>query len=276
MKATLNIIGAGHVGKTLGKLWQTHGVLDVQDILNRSDETARQAAAFIGSGRPVARYADLRPADLYLVSVPDRQIAGCCASVAEAGVLRTSDIVFHCSGALASTELKAAADCGAALASVHPVRSFALPDQVAQDFAGTFCGAEGDERALAILKSAFEAIGAQFVPLQPDLKIIYHAASVFACNYLATLLDVARNTYTKAGIAPDAAVPLMEKMVRETIDNIFSIGPANALTGPIARGDMETARRQCAALAMMDERYGSLYADFIALTAELAGRKDRP
>jgi hypothetical protein len=60
-------------------------------------------------------------------------------------------VVFHCSGAKASTELDALRRAGALVASVHPVRSFADPAAVAADFDGTFCGVEGDAAALALL-----------------------------------------------------------------------------------------------------------------------------
>jgi predicted short-subunit dehydrogenase-like oxidoreductase (DUF2520 family) len=56
----------------------------------------------------------------------------------------TGSVVFHCSGALASDRLQAVRAAGGAVASVHPIRSFADPQAVAQAFAGTYCGMEGD------------------------------------------------------------------------------------------------------------------------------------
>ena len=37
---TLNIIGAGRVGQTLGRLWQLSGTFTVQDVLTRSEASA--------------------------------------------------------------------------------------------------------------------------------------------------------------------------------------------------------------------------------------------
>ena len=276
MRRTLTIIGAGKVGQTLARLWASNQIFQIQDVLNRSLESAQRAVTFIGNGTAVASYAELRPADVYLIAVPDDQIAACCDELVRSSNLSLQSIVFHCSGALRSAQLQAAALPGASVASVHPIRSFAVPEQVAQEFSGTYCGVEGDARAVDILSEAFSAIGARMVTINADAKILYHAAAVFACNYLTTLLDVAQQTYVRAGIPADAALELMAPLVRETIDNVFRIGPAAALTGPIARGDFATTERQQSAIADWNQDYGALYRQLARLTADLAARRKQP
>ncbi|RJG00844.1 Rossmann-like and DUF2520 domain-containing protein [Noviherbaspirillum sedimenti] len=276
MQKTLTIIGAGRVGKALGKLWTQHQAFRLQDVLNQSPASARRATAFIGAGQPISDYASLQAADVYLIATPDDQIVASCAALAQTGLLSADAIVFHCSGALPSSALRPAIDQGAATASIHPIRSFAAPERVVQDFAGTWCGMEGDQRALAVLDQAFSAIGAQLVPLQADAKIHYHAAAVFASNYLVTLLDVATQSYGRAGIAPDVALQMMAPLVRETMENVFRMGPEAALTGPIARGDMATANAQWHAVTAANPAHGELYRQFMQLTAELAARRQPP
>jgi predicted short-subunit dehydrogenase-like oxidoreductase (DUF2520 family) len=267
---SLSIIGAGNVGKTLGKLWTLTHTYAVQDVLNRSAGSAQDAVDFIGAGRAAGSFADLQPADIYLIAVPDDQIANCCQQLVQSGRVSFGSVVFHCSGALPSSVLQPAAQAGAVVAGFHPIRSFADPEQVVLSFAGTWCGVEGDQRALDILAPAFSAIGAQPVTIDPGLKILYHAAAVFACNFLPTLLDVAQQAYVKSGVPDDIALKLIEPLVRETVDNIFRLGPAAALTGPIARGDMATVARQQQAVTDWDSRHGELYEQFTKLTIELA------
>ena len=272
MPRTLTIIGAGHLGQTLGHLWAVGGALRIQDILNRTLASTEAAIAFIGTGCPASRITQLPHADIYLIATPDDQIAGSCAALAASGNLSATSIVFHCSGALTSSVLDAASRAGAAVASVHPIRSFAQPRQAVANFAGTRCGVEGDLAALEVLSDCFTAIGAQFVPIKAEQKVLYHAAAVFACNYLVTLQDVALAMYAEAGIAPDVALTMMEPMVRATIDNIFNHGPAKALSGPIARGDTVTVEKHQEALAKLDPAYSELYRLFAELTTRLAGR----
>ncbi|MGZ3237847.1 MAG: Rossmann-like and DUF2520 domain-containing protein [Burkholderiaceae bacterium] len=274
MTKSISIIGCGKVGKTLGRLWMLNGVLQIQDILNRSVDSATRANAFIGAGRAIATYADLQSADIYLIAAPDDQIERCCEELAHTGKLSANSIVFHCSGALLSSVLQSARQQGAAIASIHPIRSFASPEKVVQNFAGTFCGVEGDQCAIDVLQQTFTAIGAQLVPIKTDAKILYHAAAVFSSNYLVTLLDVAQKAYIAAGIAPDVALKLIEPLMRETADNVFRLGTEAALTGPIARGDMATAEKQLRAVAEWNPAYAELYEQFMKLTIDLAARRD--
>lgn len=272
MAPTLNLVGAGHVGRVLGRLFAASGAFTVQDILTRSAGSAREAVAFIGAGRACSEVAAMRPAQVWMLAVGDDAIAPSCAALAAAQPLAGA-VVFHCSGAKASGELQAASDAGALAASVHPVRSFADRDAVAAAFAGTFCGIEGDAAALALLEPAFEAIGARLVRIDPAAKTVYHAAAVFASNYLVTVLDAALRAYQAAGVPEAVARELARPLALETVANVFRIGPEAALSGPVARGDLATVARQQEAISHWDEATGQLYEALLAPTADLARRK---
>ena len=273
MAQTLNIIGCGHVGKVLGRLWAAAGTFEVQDILNRSPESGARAVDFISAGHALRDPASMRPAEVYMIGTADDQVGQACESLISLGILSHGAIVFHCSGALPSGALAAAKAHGASVASVHPIRSFAGIAEVAKSFSGTYCGIEGDPAAVAPLTKAFSSIGAKLVPIDAEFKSVYHAAAVFASNYLVTLTDVALEAYMKAGVPHDEALKLMEPLVRGTVDNIFRLGPTDALTGPIARGDVATVLRQYRALSAWDKRIGSLYRQLGRFTAAIAMRK---
>lgn len=269
---TLNIIGAGHVGRALGRVFARGGVFTVQDVLTRSPASARAAVAFIGAGRALGAEAPMRRADVTMLAVGDDQIGAACAALAASAALDGA-IVFHCSGALSSAALDAAARAGAAVASVHPIRSFADPDAVAAHFAGTFCGIEGDAAALDLLGAALRAAGAQPVPIDAAAKTVYHAAAVFASNYLVTVLDAALRAYQAAGIPEPVARELLRPLASETLANVLRLGPAQALSGPVARGDWATVERQGLGVTEWDPDTGRLYRDLVAPTAALAGRR---
>lgn len=275
VRKTVNIVGAGKVGQSLARLWQQHGVFTIGDILNRTPASALQAAEFIGAGRDVASIEEMQPADVWMIAVGDDSIRSCCERLVASGKVLRGTVVFHCSGALPSSELESAKSKGASVASIHPVRSFADPEQAVRGFAGTWCGTEGDPSALELLGPAFETIGAHLVTIDPAAKTVYHSAAVFACNYLVTLLHTAVQAYCAAGVPPDAALQMMEPLVRGTVENVFRTSPAAALTGPIARGDLATARKQSAAVNAWNKDYGALYDQFMKLTIELAQSKGK-
>jgi len=272
MNVSLNIIGAGHVGRVLGRLLAGVDGIAVQDVLTRSPASAQAAVDFIGAGTPVDHYAALRRADVTMLAVSDDQIGPACAALVAEG-RQAGAIVFHCSGALSSNLLLPASQAGASVASVHPIRSFADPAQVAASFDGTYCGIEGDALALAFLTPALIAIGARPVPIDPAAKTVYHAAAVFASNYLVTVLDASLRAYQAAGISEAVARELATPLITETVANVLRLGAVPALTGPIARGDMATVARQQQAVAQWDAATGELYAALVAPTVDLAKRK---
>ena len=270
---SLNIVGCGHVGRVLARLFAQQQLFKVQDILNRSQASSAAALIFVGSGRALDAYEDLRHAKLWMLAVSDDQILPVCDRLLALGKLRAGDIVFHCSGALAAKQLQTAQALGVHVASLHPVRSFADPQAVLTQFAGTFVSMEGDAAALAVLQPALQTLGAQTLIIDGEQKALYHAASVLACNYFTSLVDASLRTWQQAGIAPATARQLAEPLIRETLDNIFRLGPAQALTGPLARGDMQTVQKQQQALQAWDGEIAALYQAFTNCSAQLVARK---
>ncbi|MGN2392290.1 Rossmann-like and DUF2520 domain-containing protein [Pelomicrobium sp. G1] len=270
---TLNIIGCGKVGRTLARLWSEAHIFRVQEVANRTEESAEGAVNFIGAGRAAASVETMSPADLWLVATTDGAIVPACRRLAQARKLRPGDIVFHPSGSLPSSECAFLREQGAAVASVHPVKTVPDPKAAVATFAGTYCAMEGDAAALSVLRPAFEAIGGRVFHVETTYKVIYHAASVFACNYLTALMEVALSCYEKAGLPREQALKVAEPLTRETVENLFRLGPVEALTGPVARGDVATVERQLQALASWRGEMAELYRRLGAVAVTLAERK---
>ena len=270
MAVTINVIGGGRAGRALARVWALNGAFTIGDVLDSSPAAGADAVAFIGSGRAVAALGEMRGADVWMLTPPDDQIVPCGKALAASGLLQSGNVVFHCSGALPSRGLAAVMTNGVAVASVHPLKSFADPAAAAQSFAGTYCAAEGDAAALAVLRPAFERIGARVFEIDPAFKTIYHAASVIVCNYLVALLETGIRGYEKSGFKRDDAMRVMEPLVRETLDNVFRLGTAEALTGPIARGDHVVVARQVDALEAWDPRVAAIYKNLGVVAVELA------
>lgn len=270
MKSSLNIIGPGRVGRTLGALLQRAGLCAVQDVLSAEIATAESAVAFIGAGRAVRVLRDMRAANLWLLTPPDAAIASVATALAATGQVRPGDVVFHCSGSQASSLLVPLSAAGAWIASVHPLKSFADPLAAEQTFKGTYCAAEGDVPALAVLTPLFEQLGARIASIDPAGKTLYHAASVLVCNDLTALMEAGLRAYEQAGIERHTAQAMMEPLVRETLDNVFALGTMRALTGPVARGDADVLARQLAALQALDPRIADAYRALNRIALDLA------
>ncbi len=265
---TLNLLGGGRVGKTLGHLWHTLGVLQVQDVLTTSPASARAAVDFIGAGRPLAALSDMRPADVWLIAVPDRQIAASAQALAAAGLPPAT--AFHASGALAAAELAPLQAAGWQIASAHCILSFATPATAVLQFTGTPCALEGQAVTLAALEPLFSAIGARCFTLPSADKLRYHAAAVFATNFLPVLQATAEALWLDSGVPPELLPQLRASLLRNAVDNLLALGPAGALTGPAARGDTALVQRQGQAVTAWDAQAGATYAALSELAARLA------
>ncbi|QFT54144.1 Rossmann-like and DUF2520 domain-containing protein [Microbulbifer sp. THAF38] len=267
---TLNIIGAGRLGKTLGRLWQQAGVFQVQSILNRSFDNAKAAEDFIGAGRAVPALKSMEPADFWLIACGDSEIAATADRLADHLGKREGIVAFHCSGALSSQVLEVLRP--ASIASAHPVHSFADPLRSLDSFTGSSVALEGDSSATAALEEAFTAIGCKTLTIEAQHKSLYHAGSVIACNYLTVLIDLSLHSFAAAGIDRDSALKLLEPIVLQTAQNNMALGPETSLTGPIARGDLETVANQLKNLTSVSPELAHHYRQLGLACVELARR----
>jgi predicted short-subunit dehydrogenase-like oxidoreductase (DUF2520 family) len=181
-------------------------------------------------------------ADCVLLCVPDAEI-GHAAHAVPPGPL-----VGHVSGATT-------------LAPLAPHEAFSLHPLMTVPAAFEGAGAAvagGTDRALSIARALAEALGMTPFEIADSDRAAYHAAAAMASNYLVALEDAAERLLATTGASRELLVPL----VRATVENWARDG-ADALTGPIARGDDETVARQRAAVA---ERAPELLTLFDALT----------
>lgn len=270
MAEALNIIGCGHLGKTLAHLWHRAGCFRLQGVMTRSLASAQTAVQFIGAGSACESLPDMPKAKLWLLAVSDDKLVTCTQDLVASGLLRQDDGIFHCSGFHSSQLLTKLTPPTVKVASVHPIHSFAAPATSIHSFAGTYCAYEGEASLLDCLVPAFEKIGGRCLAIKAEHKAIYHAGPVFACNYMATLADAAFSCLRRAGMNDDIAAGILAPLMRQTLENVLQTSPAEALTGPVRRGDIDTVLSQYSALCTSDKTLGRLYNQLAQATANLA------
>jgi predicted short-subunit dehydrogenase-like oxidoreductase (DUF2520 family) len=266
---TLNLIGPGRLGQTLAHCWQRQGLLQIAGLAGRDPVHTEAARAFIGGGEPATLHS-LPMADFTLIATPDAAIADTALQLRRQGRDWRGAVVFHCSGALSSDALTPLRAAGAAVASIHPLKSFADPFLAAQTFAGTWCGCEGDADALDRLAPLFDKLGGHRFSIDAAQKTLYHAAAVLACNNLVSLMDAALRSMAAAGVPHDIAWPALRPLIDGTLRNLDQLSTAAALTGPIARGDAATVARQQAATTVLDPTIGDTYRALGTIALQLA------
>ncbi len=259
---SVNIIGAGRVGRTFLSLLGDQ----VQDISSATRKSADEAVLKSGHGH-AADLADMRAADLWLLTVPDTEIAMAAQSLAD--TQDGASIAIHCSGFHCAEIMEPLRQKGWHLASAHPNLSFAEPEIAALHFPGTPCGLEGDALAIEATEMLLGKLGAHTFRIPSARKALYHAAAVFSNNFATILQAIAREAWKEAGVPDEVAAQINESLLNATAENVSSLGPVGALTGPAARGDMAVVEAQAQQVADWNAEAGQLYSDLSQLALRL-------
>ncbi len=205
-------------------------------------------------GLPHARYqaGPVAPAPAgarLLLAVPDRAIADVAAQLARLGPPADGCVALHLSGAQPARVLRPLADAGYAIASLHPLQTLADPRRGAERLRGAFFAFEGEPAARAAAAEIVEAAAGRMLEVHEADKPRYHAACVFASNYVVTCAAVATRLLAgTTGVSGAEAAEALRPLWRGAVANLEDLDPREALTGPVARGDLETIRGNLAAL----------------------------
>jgi predicted short-subunit dehydrogenase-like oxidoreductase (DUF2520 family) len=210
-------------------------------------------------------------AELVFITTPDDVIAQVCGKVQ----WHKGQSVLHCSGAHSVDILGPAKRLGAAVGSFHPLQTFADVDQAIANLPGSTFALEAEEPLLSTLKELTHLLDGNWVELKPGDKVLYHAAAVFACNYLVTLVKLALDLWKDFGVSSKEATRALLPLLRGTINNIENIGLPDCLTGPVARGDLGTIERHLRALDAKDPSLLTTYKELGLQTIPIALAKGK-
>jgi len=265
---TMNMIGAGSVGQTLGYLLVKHQMVQIQGIVNQSSASAFAAIGFMGQGQYYPEIGSLPHAAVTMLTTPDDTIQVVAEALSCNPYLQSGDVVLHCSGALTSDCLASLRARGVLVASMHPMMSFKQPPISVRLYTDIPCAVEGDPEAIAMISPLFTAIGSWLYPIHKAQKALYHAAAVFASNYVVTLAQQAQDCFLDAGLSEVHARRVWLNIMQTTMSNLSQTArPQFALTGPLQRGDVATVTRHLQALRDPDCR--ALYSALGRVTLSL-------
>ena len=246
----LGFVGAGRVGKGLSLALSRCGYT-VAGIASRAKGDAQRI---------------VDASDIVFLTVPDDAIASSCQKIS----WRKGQGAVHCSGAAELTVLAAARDAGALIGGFHPLVMFADAEVAARAISGAAIAVEAEEPLAARLRAMVEALGARLLRVPPGARAAYHAGAHFAAAFVCALMAQGVETWRRIGIAPDDALPALLALLRGATDAMAHSGPARAMAGSIARGDIDTVRRHLEALGRLDPQLRELYCALALRTVPLA------
>jgi predicted short-subunit dehydrogenase-like oxidoreductase (DUF2520 family) len=241
------LVGPGRAGSAVACALAARGWRPAA-VAGRTPDAPSTRAVAARLAAPAVEVADAgREADVVIVATPDAAIAAAAVTLAPA--LRPGALVVHISGASTLHELDGVllARPDVEVGSLHPLQSLPSADVGQRRLAGAWCAIDGSPRVEKI------ALTLGMRPFRVDVgdRVRYHAAACVASNHVVALLGQVERLAVQAGVPFEAFLPL----IRGTVENVDELGPAGALTGPVARGDDETVARHVDALPD-DERDG--------------------
>ena len=264
------IAGTGRVARAIGRLLAERGE-PVIAVAGRNPERTRAAAAFIGHGAGPATLGPLpERAARVLIAVSDSAIPEVARLLKESGMKQ--GIAVHTCGALGPEALAPLASAGVSCGALHPLQTFASPEQGLSALTGCTFAIDGDEAALEWARQIAHLLSSATLRVPPEGRPLYHAAAVMASNYVVSLVDAAAILMNAAGIRPDEALRALGPLVETSVANALRFGTAEALTGPVQRGDVETVSRHLAALVDTPQSVEALYRAAGLHTVGLAAR----
>jgi len=207
-------------------------------------------------------------ADLRVIAVSDEAIESVASRIAREE--QPTDTV-HVSGAVSVSALDAIASSGVLVGSFHPLQTLPNAEVGAERLAGSYIGITAPEPLHGDLVRLSESLGCTAFSLEDDVKPLYHAAAAAAANFTLATLALSQDLFESADIPFGAAQPLVNAIVV----NAFALGPRQALTGPIARGDVSTVAKQLDAVAASNPDQLEDFKVLVAVTARAAGTSDR-
>ena len=257
------LVGPGRAGLSLAIAANGagHDVVAVaaRDVDQAAGAARRFNAVTLAIGEPIP------PVDLVIIAVRDGAIAEVAGQIAPIARNAAASAI-HLSGAVPVDVLGSIADQGLAVGSLHPLQTLPEPVRGARALAGAWFAVTADEPLRSDLHGFARSLGGRPFDLPDERRSAYHAAAAAAANFPIAALVIAQRLFETTGVPFDAARPLVDAVV----DNAFAEGPRDSLTGPIARGDIETVDAQTAAVRAVAPELAAAFEAMVSATADVA------
>ncbi len=240
------IVGAGAMARALGLRLAESGY-PVEAVVSRRRGPAQALAGLLGAHVASDRLSDIPGVPLVVLAVPDDEIADLAETLAGAPRAWPGAVVLHTSGALTAALLEPLRREGARTLSFHPLQTLTR-EADAETLSGVTVAVEGEAPGVAAGIELAVGLGMRYLVLAADAKPRYHLAASMASNLLVTLMATVQEVLASIGVDRGQALSILGPLLQGTIDNVTASSPEDALTGPVARGDLGTLRAHGLAL----------------------------
>ena len=234
----VGVIGAGRVGVVLGAALREagHTITGVHAV---SEDSRTRAEALLPEV-PVLEIPEiLRRCEMVLFAVPDDVLGQLVAGLVDAGHVQSGHLLVHTSGRYGVSVLDPVRAVGAIPLAIHPAMTFTGLSLDLARLKDCVFGVTADPVVLPVAQALAVEMGGEPVVVKEADRAQYHLALSHGSNHLVTVAAQARRLLEDIGV--EDARRLLRPLMAASLDNALENGDG-ALTGPVARGDVETVR----------------------------------
>lgn len=233
------VIGPGRVGTLLGIALARagHRVVAVAGGRDASRTEFCRLIAGVRDREPAEAAAD---ADLVLLTTPDDVIEEVVTDLARRDAVREGQRIVHTAGTRGLAPLRRAALAGASVAACHPAQAVPSGTTDPDHLVGAAWAVTAPVRDLPWARDFVVQLGGDPHEVADDDRVLYHAGLVLGSNAVAASVALARQLLLASRIEDPGA--FLAPLVHRSVDNVLASG-AQAVTGPVVRGDVGTVRR---------------------------------
>ncbi|TCO77458.1 Rossmann-like and DUF2520 domain-containing protein [Marinisporobacter balticus] len=268
----IGFIGAGKVGTAFGIYLKNKG-FHIHGYFSKTLSSAQKAAKLTDSVAVIDVNELIKHIDILFITTKDDVVESVCNNLVEKRNLSKGKILVHMSGASSSNILKKAKEVGCYIYSLHPLQAFAEVQKSVEDLENTVFSIEGDIEKIEVMENILKTLGNHYFKLTAEQKGIYHATACVVSNYLVTLMDYGLSLFSSIGIDEKEGYKALYPLIEGTIKNIDHLGTKNALTGPIARGDIGTIENHMKVIKNIKPQDLTFYKMVGLKTVELAEKQ---
>ncbi len=245
LELRFSLVGPGKVGISLAR-WLLACGAEVVSVAARRIQAATEAVEALGGQPTTLEALDSSGQDLLLLAVSDSALEGVATVLSEREQAR---IVLHSSGIQPVETLAPLRSGGSSVGGLHPLRAFPQASSQLEEAANIIFGIGGDPEALTLAQRLTDSWRAESVVIPDESRTLYHLAASLAAGGVVTLLATAEELATSAKLSRTVFRAYLQLAHQALTEAEAELDPAAAITGPVARGDVETLGRHLRAVA---------------------------
>ena len=257
---SIGIIGTGKSAAALLKHFKINNV-KIAGLWGRNTEKSSNLGGIFEVNSFISKSELIDASEIIILAVNDDSIRELSDQIAsESGKTLSGKTFIHLSGALSSSEMDSLGELGSDILSAHIIQSLAgvsasasasdlHPSDIPSDILDeVWFSLEGDMTAISTFKEVLDFCKNPSFVISKENKPLYHAAMCVISNYLVTLLNAGFKMLEATGLDIGQAYKVTLPLINGTLKNIEELGTIDALTGPIARGDVLTVEKHLSAI----------------------------